>query len=48
MLTEEFIEAENISYIRIADALIQPENGKIKINRRAKIEKLDKRFYCCK
>jgi hypothetical protein len=39
-VSEEFIEAENISYIHIADALIQPENGKITINRRAKIEKL--------
>ena len=37
---KEFIEAENISYIPVADALIQPENGKITINRRAKIEKL--------
>jgi hypothetical protein len=39
-VSEEFIEAENISYIHIADALIQPENGKITISRRAKIEKL--------
>lgn len=37
---KEFIEAENISYIHIADALIQPDSGKIKINRRAKIERL--------
>ena len=37
---QEFIEAENINYIPIADALIQPENGKIKITRRARIEKL--------
>lgn len=37
---EEFIEAENINYIRIADALIQPENGKITIKRRAGIDKL--------
>jgi len=37
----EYIEAENINYIPIADALIQPENGKIKINRRAKIDKLN-------
>ena len=37
---EEFIEAENINYIRIADALIQPENGKITIRRRAEIDKL--------
>lgn len=39
-VNEEFIEADNISYIHIADALIQPENGKITISRRAKIEKL--------
>ena len=43
-VNEEFIEAENISYIHIADALIQPENGKIKINRRAKIDKLSNAF----
>jgi hypothetical protein len=43
-VNEEFIEAENISYIHIADALIQPENGKIKINRRAKIDKLNNAF----
>jgi hypothetical protein len=41
---KEFIEAENISYIRIADALIQPESGKIKIDRRARIEKLKNAF----
>jgi hypothetical protein len=39
-VNNEFIEAENVSYIHIADALIQPENGKITISRRAKIEKL--------
>jgi hypothetical protein len=39
-LDEEYIEAENVNYIRIADALIQPENGKITINRRAKIDQL--------
>jgi len=43
-VTEEFIEAENISYIHIADALIQPENGKIKIGRRAKIERLQNAY----
>ncbi|MCX6325369.1 MAG: hypothetical protein NT144_01770 [Bacteroidia bacterium] len=37
-LDQEYIEAENINYIHIADALIQPENGKIIINRRAKIQ----------
>ncbi len=39
-LDQEYIEAENINYIHIADALIQPENGKIIINRRAKIKQL--------
>jgi len=39
-LKEEYIEAENINYIRIADALIQPENGKITIGRRARIDQL--------
>jgi hypothetical protein len=39
-LNEEYIEAENINYIHIADALIQPDKGKIIINRRAKIQKL--------
>ena len=40
----EFIEAENISYIRIADALIQPDSGKITINRRAQIQKLNNAY----
>jgi len=39
-LDQEYIEAENINYIHSADALIQPENGKIVINRRAKIQQL--------
>jgi hypothetical protein len=39
-LDEEYIEAENINYIHIADALIQPEKGKIVINRRAKIRQM--------
>jgi hypothetical protein len=39
-LNEEYLEAENINYIKIADALIQPENGKIIINKRAKIKTL--------
>ena len=39
-LDEEFIEAENINYIHIADALIQPENGKVTINRRAQIKQM--------
>ncbi len=37
----EIIEADNINYIHIADALIQPDSGKITINRRAQIETLD-------
>lgn len=40
----ETIEAENINYIHIADALIRPENGKIIINRRAKISNLKNAF----
>jgi hypothetical protein len=39
-LDQEYIEAENINYIHIADALIQPPNGKIIINRRAKIQQM--------
>jgi hypothetical protein len=39
-LDQEYIEAENINYIHVADALIQPENGKIIINRRAKIQQM--------
>lgn len=39
-LDQEYIEAENINYIHIADALIQPENGKLIINRRAKIQQM--------
>jgi hypothetical protein len=37
-LDREIIEAENINYIHVADALIQPDSGKITINRRARIE----------
>jgi len=39
-LDKEIIEAENINYIHVADALIQPDSGKITITRRAKIETL--------
>ncbi len=39
-LDQEYIEAENINYIHIADALIQPQNGKIVINSRAKIQQM--------
>ncbi len=41
---KEYIEAGDISYIHIADALIQPENGKITINRRAVISRLSNAF----
>jgi hypothetical protein len=40
-LDQEYVEAENINYIHIADALIQPKNGKITITRRAQIQPLD-------
>lgn len=36
-LNQEIVQAENINYIRIADALIQPENGKFIIERGARI-----------
>jgi hypothetical protein len=39
-LDQEYIEADQINYIHIADALIQPDSGKIIINRRAKIQTL--------
>ena len=39
-IQQEIIEAENINYIPIADALIQPENGKIIIDKRAVIRPL--------
>jgi hypothetical protein len=40
-LDQEYIEAENINYIHIADALIQPDSGKIVIDRRAKIRQIN-------
>jgi hypothetical protein len=40
-LDQEYIEAENINYIHVADALIQPDSGKIIINRRAKIQQMN-------
>jgi hypothetical protein len=43
-LDEEYIEADNINYIHIADALIQPENGKIVIDRRAKIRQMQNAY----
>jgi hypothetical protein len=39
-LNKEYLEAENINYIKIADALIQPENGRVNIYKRAKIKPL--------
>ena len=39
-LDNEIINAENINYIRVADALIQPDSGKITISRRAVIAPL--------
>lgn len=39
-LPEEYVEAENINYIHIADALIQPDKGKLIIDRQAKIRQL--------
>ncbi len=39
-LDQEYIQAENIDYIHVADALIQPDSGKIIINRRAKIKQM--------
>ncbi|HLN22062.1 MAG TPA: hypothetical protein VK213_13295 [Bacteroidales bacterium] len=41
-LDKEVIEADNINYIPIADALIQPSEGKIIITRRAQIQELEK------
>jgi hypothetical protein len=40
-LDQEYIEADNINYIHVADALIQPDSGKVIINRRAKIQQLE-------
>ncbi|MGQ9621322.1 MAG: hypothetical protein ACUVTX_10120, partial [Bacteroidales bacterium] len=39
-LNQETMQAENINYIHIADALIQPEDGKITIERGARIKTL--------
>lgn len=44
ILDQESIEAENINYIHVADALIQPDSGKIRINRRARIETMQNAF----
>ncbi|HLP72857.1 MAG TPA: hypothetical protein VK155_08150, partial [Bacteroidales bacterium] len=40
-LDKEYIEADDINYIPVADALIQPDSGKIIINRRAQIQPLE-------
>ena len=40
-LNKEIIEANDINYIHIADALIQPNKGSIKISRRARISQMD-------
>jgi hypothetical protein len=40
-LNEEYVEAENINYIHIADALIQPPEGRLIINRGAKIKPME-------
>jgi hypothetical protein len=37
---EEYIEAEEINYLKIADALIQPGKGRMIIDRRARIREL--------
>jgi hypothetical protein len=39
-LDKEIIKAENINYLHIADALIQPDSGRIRINRRAQIQQM--------
>ncbi len=43
-LQKESIEADNINYIHIADALIQPKNGRIIIGKGAKIKPMDSSF----
>ncbi|MGE5419652.1 MAG: hypothetical protein ACM3UT_05670 [Chloroflexota bacterium] len=40
-LDKELIVAENINYIPVADALIQPDSGKITITRRAQIRQMN-------
>ena len=39
-IQQEVVQAENINYIHIADALIQPENGAVVITKRAAIRPL--------
>ena len=41
LLEEEKIIANNVNYIPVADALIQPENGTLRINRGAKTDPID-------
>jgi len=40
-LKDEFVQAEGVNYIPVADALIQPGNGKVKINKRGIIAPID-------
>nr|MCU0362307.1 hypothetical protein [Bacteroidales bacterium] len=39
-LDQEYIKADNINYIKVADALIQPDSGSMTITRRARIQQL--------
>ncbi|MDX2415410.1 MAG: hypothetical protein QNK33_09495, partial [Bacteroidales bacterium] len=41
LLEEEKIIAEDVNYIKVADALIQPDKGVLKINKGAKFDKLN-------
>jgi hypothetical protein len=41
LLDEEKIVLNNVNYIPVADALIQPENGKLSIGKRARMEALN-------
>lgn len=41
LLQEEKIIAEEVNYIRVADALIQPDQGVLRINKGAKFDKLN-------
>ena len=41
MLNEEKVIAEDVNYIKVADALIQPDSGILRINKGAKFDKLN-------
>lgn len=41
LLQEEKVIAEDVNYIKVADALIQPDSGILKINKGAKFDKLN-------